>query len=243
MLATNRSVTGAAHFSPVTALLLALALAWIPDPAAAQAPPPSAPPPGTATGQPPTKQGFLKAYNFKPTLYWGAGLGVDILPAKDAVCPTGVSTCIGAPVGGGFEFHMGARFHYLIAADITYDAFFFPQKRNTYNRATLQNVRLDLRVYLLSGANLEVFLFGGGGIAFFGDEYKIDGTGGGFGAGAGLELRPSLGFSFDITAGYRGAIFNKIDTDFGTTETVAHDAFLHGVFIMMQLQFHYVFSK
>jgi hypothetical protein len=226
------------HF--IAATMVALVVMMASAGALAQAPPATPPPAGT-TPPPGEEPGFLKPLQFRPMLYWGAGLGLEILPKPTTLCPTS-TTCIGSPAGFGFEFHMGARPHYLIALDLMYDAYFFSEKKSAYNQATLQSIMADVRVYLLAGANLEIYAMAGGGVSFFGDKYSVQTMGGGFKVGAGIEFIPSPAFSVGLVAQYRGTYFKGHEPAYDSTLFV-NGAFLHGVDIMLNLQFRYVLVK
>jgi hypothetical protein len=204
----------------------------------AQAPPPKEQPP------PPEKKGILKPYQFRPNLYWGAGLGLDIMPLPKTLCPGGVNgACIGMPLGFGFEFHMGARPHYLVAIDLMYDAFFFPEEKSAYNQATLQSIHAGVRFYVLAGANIEAYLLAGGGVNFFGDRYSVQSTGGGFRAGAGVEFVPSPAFSVGVVAQYKGTYFPQHEAKIDVDDSTVEGAFLHGIDVMLNLAFHYVLVR
>ena len=224
---------------PALVLILFAALAEAQAPAA---PPPSAPPPGAET-EPAKKPGFLRAYKFRPMLYWGAGLGLNILPARNNLCPGG-QTCIGNPAGFGFSLDMGARFHYLVGLELTYDAFFFSKQADHYNQATWQSIRLDARIYILAGANIEIFALAGGGVNFFGDRFDVDTTGGGFEAGLGIDFVPSQSFTVGAQVLYRGSVFRSFCPEYTNCETTPTDKvdreFMHGVLITVNLQFRYI---
>lgn len=219
------------------ALMLVTALAE------AQAPP-AAPPPAAAPGtetQPQKKSKFLKAYKFRPMLYWGAGLGLNILPQRNAICPVD-ETCIGSPVGFGFSLDMGARVHYLVGLELTYDAFFFMKHAEYYNQATWQSIRLDVRVYLLAGANIELYLMGGGGVNFFGDKFAVNTTGGGFEAGAGIDFVPANSFTVGAQLLYRGSVFKEFNKFRDASGTLLHTdrSYMHGILFVVNLQFRYI---
>ncbi len=191
----------------------------------------------------PAKAGFLKAYKFRPNLYWGAGLGLTFMPQPKTLCPT-QETCIGSLAGFGFEFHMGARPHYLLALDLQYNAFFFAEEKNAYSQATLQLLEAAVRVYVLAGATIEIYLTAGGGVAFFGDEYNVKTTGGGFKAGAGVELVPTPAFSVGLVALYRGNYLKAHQVPYTTTvDPRVPGSLLHSIDIMLNLQFRYVLVK
>ncbi|MBW2261899.1 MAG: hypothetical protein JRG91_08005 [Deltaproteobacteria bacterium] len=225
---------------PAAALILLTAVAEAQAPAAA--PPPSAPPAG-AQPAPAKKPGFLKAYKFRPMLYWGAGLGLNILPARNNLCPDN-TTCVGSPAGFGFSLDMGARFHYLVGLELTYDAFFFSKASSYYNQATWQSVRLDARIYVLAGANIEVYIMAGGGVNFFGDKFDVDSTGGGFEAGVGIDFVPSQAFTVGAQVLYRGSVFKSFCPEYADCVTSPSSRvsreFMHGVLIMVNLQFRYI---
>ena len=227
---------------PALALMLATAVA------SAQAPPPSTPPPtapGTAV-EPEAKKtpSFIKAYKFRPYLYWGAALGLNILPVKNTLCP-GQVTCVGSPVGFGFQLDMGARFHHLIALELLYDAYFFLKAEDYYNNATWQSIRLDAHIYFLAGANIEIFGIVGGGVNFFGDKFHVEAKGGGFVVGAGIDFVPAKSFSVGAQLLYRGAVFGSYDPNFEDPDTGAdlgsvNRKYMHGVVFQVNLQFRYV---
>ena len=222
----------------ILAVMPALALALATALAGAQAP--NDPP---ATGNPQPEGKFLRAYQFRPMLYWGAGLGIDILPRRNELCPGG-TTCVGSPVGFGFSLDMGARVHYLVALELTYDAFFFREAQDYYNQATWQSIRLDLKVFLLAGANIEIYVLGGGGVNFFGDKFGVDTTGGGFEAGAGIDFIPAQSFSVGAALLYRGTVFGDYekfaDPDVIGERLYADRSFMHGILFVINLQFRYV---
>ncbi len=223
---------------PAAALVLFAALAQAQAPAAA--PPPAAPP--GAQPEPEKKPSFLRAYKFRPMLYWGAGLGLNILPARNNLCPGG-RTCIGNPAGFGFSLDMGARFHYLVGLELTYDAFFFSKQADYYNQATWQSIRLDARIYILAGANIEIYALAGGGVNFFGDKFAVDTTGGGFEAGVGIDFVPSQAFTVGAQVLYRGSVFRSFCPEYADCSlpdsNVARE-FMHGILIMVNLQFRYI---
>ena len=202
-----------------------------------QAAPPA--PPGSEA--PPEKTSNLKAYKFRPNLYWGAGLGLTFMPKPKTMCPTS-ETCIGSPAGFGFEFHMGARPHYLVAVDLMYDAFFFSEEKEAYNQATLQTIHAALRIYFLAGATIEVFGLVGGGVNFFGDKYNVQTTGGGFRMGVGAEWVPTPAFSIGLMALYKGAFFPSHKADYDSTLNVGSEL-LHTIDIMLNVAFRYVLVK
>jgi hypothetical protein len=219
---------------PAAALILLAAVAQ-----AQSAAPPAAPPAG-AQPEPAKKPGFLRAYKFRPMLYWGAGMGLNLLPARNSLCPGG-RTCIGSPVGFGFSLDMGARFHYLVGLELTYDAFFFSKTSEYYNQATWQSVRLDARVYILAGANIEIYALAGGGVNFFGDRFAVDTTGGGFEAGLGIDFVPSQAFTVGAQVLYRGSVFKEFDRFEDEGEPLHSDrSYMHGILIMVNLQFRYI---
>ena len=233
----------------VTALgALALAAMLAASQAQAQTAPTSHPPSGSTVG--PRPPGFLKAYHFRPHLYWGASLGLNVLPSRNDLCP-GDLTCIGSPVGFGFDIHMGFRIHYLFGLQLDYKAYFFSEARDYYNNATWQSIHLDAHIYLLAGANIEVYLLGGGGVDFFGDKFAVETTGGGFEAGAGLDFVPSPGFTVGGKILYRGGVFGGYNPGFqcddgtGTLTScgTVDKHYTHGIEIMVNMRFRYVIVR
>jgi hypothetical protein len=227
-------------------MLPALLVLSIASQALAQAPPPSAPPPSApppGAQEPEKKPGFLRAYHFRPYVYGGGGLGLSILPAKNNLCPGGI-TCIGGPVGFGFALDVGARFHYLVALELNYDAFFHMEDDDYYRRATWQAITLDLRIYALAGSVVEIYALAGGGVNFFGDQYKADVTGGGFEVGAGVDFVPAPSFTIGAKVMYRGGVFPEFRSSFtddatGDKYTIKQNI-MHGIFIMFNLQLRYI---
>jgi hypothetical protein len=160
----------------------------------------------------PKPRKLIHAYDLRPMVYWGIGGGMNVIRFgnEDELCeqrPDGTfENCLGVPVGGGVILFGGIRPHPLFALDLSWD-FFLHTRSEVYSHATIQSFRLDLKLYVYPGLNLEPYVQLGGGLYWFGDEYSWTRGGGGFQAGGGFDVVWLPGFSTGLLVLYRGVYF------------------------------------
>ena len=110
--------------------------------------------------------------------------------------------------------------------------------------AMMRPGRLDARIYVLAGANIEIYVLAGGGVNFFGNKFAVDSTGGGFEAGVGIDFVPSQAFTVGALVAYRGSVFRAFCPEYADCTTTPTSRvsreFMHGVLIMVNLQFRYI---
>lgn len=190
-----------------------------------------------------THERFRMFYEFKPVFYWGFGGGFNVIGSKNYIelCPLNSwqkpNECMDSRIGGGIVVFGGMRPHKLFSIDLSWDLFLHPGKES-YDNATLQSLRLDLKFYIIPGLIIEPYLQGGGGLYWFGETYSWDRGGGGFQVGGGLDILWAKGFSTDLQALYRGAYFWGSESRSGNFKSL----YISNFFLVLKFTFRYFIS-
>lgn len=171
----------------------------------------------TTVGATARAQGIM-AYEFRPRLYLGVGLGYNHLFndslyfGRDGAADPRVDIHPGSQSGFDWSLYVGLRFSEWISAELGWDAVYHPSAESgSYNYAVIDGIRAAARVYFPTGLNIMPFLRGGLGYYFYGDQFEVDTHGVGFSVGGGVTYQLNHIVEVDLTLLYRAWYFQGIE--------------------------------
>lgn len=147
-------------------------------------------------------------------MQYGVGLATEIVTSAGAMCEVTAPCVLGS--GAGVQARLGLLYGRTLYAGIAY-ALTKQDPSRVYRFATLQQVRIELRRYINTGQLIRGFVGLGGGIAGYGDEWRVDTFGplGFLSLGGEVELSHRTLLTASIS--YRLARFKSF-TDSGRTD-------------------------
>lgn len=147
-------------------------------------------------------------------MQYGVGLATEIVTSPGAMCDVAAPCLLGS--GAGVQARLGFLYGRTLYAGIAY-ALTKQDPSRVYRFATLQQLRIEARRYINTGQVVRGFVGLGGGLAGYGDEWRVDTFGPlGF-VSLGSEIEFSHRTLLTASISYRVVRFNSF-MDSGKTE-------------------------
>lgn len=140
-------------------------------------------------------------------LQYGAAFVAETRVARGKVCPSGAEEPCILGSGGGVILRAAHREHHGYSLGGAYE-FSKQDASNIINLPILQQLRFEGRLYLTRDTRTAPFVFAGGGLVGYGNEWGIETFGGVLTAGVGVVHECNREVFCGASFGYRGIVLD-----------------------------------